>query len=167
MTEIYKDIPGYEKSYQVSNLGNVRSLDRLNSIGAKIKGKPMIARWHNKGYKQVDLSKDGKANTFKVHVLVLLTLVGKRPEGLIIHHKNEDKTDNRLENLEYQTQRYNVSVSIKNSSSQYTGVCWSKQAKKWKAMIKIDGKKKHLGYFTDELEAAKSYQEALKKLNKK
>ena len=71
------------------------------------------------------------------------------------------KHSKTVENLQYITQRLNSSKDKKNTSSIYTGVSWSKEKKKWKSCIRINGKSKHLGYFTDELEASNAYQKAI------
>ena len=90
----------------------------------------------------------------------ILCLVGNNNK-LIVDHINNDKLDNTVENLQYITQRLNSSKDKKNTSSIYTGVSWNKEKKKWKSCIRINGKSKHLGYFTDELEASNTYQKAI------
>ena len=57
-----------------------------------------------------------------------------------------------------------IKVKKPNFSSEYRGVCWSKQSNKWHSQIKINGKRKHLGYFNCEIEAAKTYENELEKL---
>lgn len=93
--EVWKEIKGFE-AYQVSNLGNVRSC-RILAQGIQ-----------SKGYPNVSLCTNGKRKTINVHRLVAVTFIPD-PEGLnIVNHKNEDKTDNRVENLEWCTQQENV-----------------------------------------------------------
>ena len=158
--EIWKSIPGY-KDYEVSNLGNVRSLKR---------GKELVLKLGlSSGYPIVGLSKDGKIKSHKVHQLVAQAFLGHTPNGMetIIDHRNGIKTDNRLENLRLVTPRENVTFGTlkRNTSSKYTGVSWHKHNKKWKADIGINGKLKHLGYFTSEEDAGRAYQEKLNELN--
>ena len=74
---------------------------------------------------------------------------------------NKSKT-NKVENLEIVTQRENANKKHIKSSSKYIGVSWKKRDKKWVSSIRINGKKKYLGSFTDELEAHNAYQKALK-----
>ena len=115
MEEIWKDVQGFEGRYQVSNMGRVRSLDRW-SLDARphfIKGmmlKPSLNK--GKGYVRVSLS-DGHRNYkhYEVHRLVALHFVLGYKEGLVVNHKNEVKTDNRSENLEWCTYQYNLNYS--------------------------------------------------------
>lgn len=103
MIEIWKDIDGYEGLYQVSNVGNVRSLNwrRLGLI------RNLYLKSHNKGYLQVELHKGSERKTFTVHRLVAMHFVDGYEEGKIVNHKNEIRTDNRAENLEWCSHREN------------------------------------------------------------
>lgn len=109
MQEIWKDIVGYEGLYQVSNLGNVKSLDRIDTYkNRKIKGKIIRPYKHSMGYLQVCLSIKGSRKHYFIHRLVYETFYGKIPEGLVINHIDEDKTNNYLDNLEAITQKENI-----------------------------------------------------------
>lgn len=117
MEEIWKDIKGFEGRYQVSNMGRVRSLERLNTDkrGRIHHVKGMILKDSlntKKGYYRVSLS-DGHRNYthYEVHRLVALHFVPGYKEGLVVNHKNEIKTDNRAENLEWCTYQYNLNYS--------------------------------------------------------
>lgn len=98
--EEWRDIPGYEGYYKVSNLGQVMS--RWRGVGRwsllKIKTKP-------NGYKFVCFSQKYKAKYYHVHRLVMLAFVGE--SGLHVNHKDGNKENNRLENLEYVTRTEN------------------------------------------------------------
>ena len=159
MKEVYKDIEGYE-GYQVSNMGNVKSF----------KGKKeriLKAGLSSVGYLIVGLSKNGKAKTFQIHQLVCIAFLNHVPngsKGLVADHRNNNPLDNRLDNLQLITHRLNSSKDQNNCSSKYTGVCWDEARNKWRSSIMINGKIKHLGYFTNELDASKCYQNALKNL---
>lgn len=116
--EIWKDIPEYEELYQVSNLGRVRSLDRIvtRKDGRKqlCKGKllsPCKLRW---GYLGVNLSKNNKGLTKKVHRLVAKTFLNNSFNLLDVNHIDEDKTNNRLNNLEWCSREYNVNYGTRN-----------------------------------------------------
>ena len=157
--EIWKDVVGYEGDYQVSNLGNVRSL----KFGKERVLKPGK---NTHGYLYVILYKDGKIKKFHVHQLVSITFLSHVPNGMssVIDHIDSNPLNNRLENLRVVSHRENTTFGTlkRDTSSKYTGVYWNKNAKKWKAQIKINGKQKHLGYFNSELEAAEAYKNALK-----
>lgn len=115
MEEVWKDIKGFEGRYQVSNLWRVRGLDRW-SLGDKpqfIKGKILKDSLNTyRGYYRVSLS-DGhrRYKHYEVHRLVALHFVKGYKPGLVVNHKNEIKTDNRAENLEWCTQGYNLAYS--------------------------------------------------------
>lgn len=111
MEEIWKDIPGYEDWYQVSNLGNVRSVDRyVNSRWGKIyrKGRPLSPNKVDTGYMHIMLCKNQTNKTFRLHRLVWESFNGKIPDGMQINHIDEDKTNNRLDNLNLMTPKENV-----------------------------------------------------------
>lgn len=100
MKEIWKDIPGYEGLYQVSNLGNVRSL-RFETP------KLLRQRTDADGYKILDFCVYGIQKTLKVHRLVAMAFLpnpNKLPE---VNHKDENKANNRVPNLEWCTKLYN------------------------------------------------------------
>lgn len=110
--EIWKDIRGYENLYQASNWGRIRSLDRMvkgcyGGLQLK-KGKIMKQETHRSGYKRIALKKDGKYKHYLVHRLVYETFNRPIPEGLQVNHINENKTDNRLENLNLMTPKENI-----------------------------------------------------------
>lgn len=172
MQEIWKDIPNYEGIYQVSNFGNVKSLSRLMNKGKAIfvsKEKIMSKHINKDGYYCVTLKKDKKSRTNKNHQLVAIAFLNHTPDGtlkLVVDHINDNRLDNRLENLQIITQRENVFKTQGKYSSKYKGVNWYKKYNKWRASININGKSKHLGYFTNEYDAHVAYQKALDEIKK-
>lgn len=93
--EIWKPVSGYEGLYEVSNYGNVKSVN-FNRTGKENLLKQHILK---DGYVQVEFRKDRKRKCFKIHRLVWTAFNGQIPEDMQVNHINEDKTDNRLSNL--------------------------------------------------------------------
>ena len=100
------------------------------------------------------------------HKLVWLYHYGVWPKEL--DHINRIRDDNRIENLREVTRQQNNfnKCSYKNSSSKYKGVSWYKNNSKWKAQYVINSKTFHIGYFDDELEAAKAYDNTVREVQK-
>ena len=163
--EIFKDIPNYEGTYQVSNLGNVKSLGNEKTRKEKI----LKPRNNGNGYYTIRLCKESKCKNITVHALVAMAFLNHVPDGhkIEVDHKNDITTDNRLENLQLLTgadHRMKTSKN-RNPSRQYTGVCWHKVTKKWMAQIQIEGKNKYLGLYETEIEAHLAYQKVLEMYN--
>lgn len=97
--ETYKDIKGYEGLYQVSNLGNVKSLRR------NIIKKPSI---NSRGYISINLSVNKVIKSMTIHRLVALHFISNPENKREVNHKNGIKTDNKVENLEWTTSSENV-----------------------------------------------------------
>ena len=95
-------------------------------------------------------------------------IIGKPSKGLMVDHINGCGTDNRKNNLRFVTNRQN-GQNNKNckKSSQYPGVNWDKERKKWYSCIGINGKTKSLGRFTNEKEAFEAYKQAVNDLGEK
>lgn len=110
--EIWKDIEGYEGLYQVSSEGNVKSLERevIYKDGRKktLKEKILHNFISDLGYFHVMLSKNGISKRYKVHRLVAKAFIPNPNNLPIINHKDENKTNNKVENLEWCTQYYNI-----------------------------------------------------------
>lgn len=106
MQEIWKPVVGYEGHYEVSDLGQVRSLDRLDARGWRISGRILRPATDSKGYLQIGLWLDGQ-KSFKVQRLVLAAFVGPCPDGREAAHGNGVRIDNRLVNLRWATQEEN------------------------------------------------------------
>lgn len=166
--EIWKDIPNYEGLYQVSNLGNVKSLPKEWIAGSRSlrshNGKILKTVIDKKGYCAITISVNSLKKTYKVHQLVAMAFLNHKPCGmkLVVDHINDIKTDNRLINLMLVTNRENSYKTQKNYSSKYKGVYWHKKANKWMSYIYIDGKREYLGLYNDENEASLVYLKRLK-----
>ena len=108
MQEIWKDIPGYEGHYQASNFGKIRSFKR-NKVRILKSCRDVL--W---GYYRVTLCLNSVRKIARVHRLVWSAFNGPIPEGLEINHKDEDKANNALLNLELVTPSQNVNYGTRN-----------------------------------------------------
>ena len=101
--EIWKDIPGYEGYYQASNKGNIKSLKfQCNLTGKKYPREKILKqktdKWKNK---RVELWKNGEHKTWLVHRLIGITFLGIPKEKLTINHKDGNRLNNSIDNLEW------------------------------------------------------------------
>lgn len=114
MKEVWKDIAGYEGLYQVSNKGNVRSLD--HAVGNRFySGRSVKQRLDSYGYLIVTFFKKGTRKDYKVHRLVATTFISNPNNYPTVNHKNEIKTCNEVWNLEWMTVRDNNNYGSRNS----------------------------------------------------
>lgn len=107
--ELWKDIKGYEGQYQVSNMGNVRSLDRISPCGRVLRGANRRQHINKRtGYCYVNLCKNAIAKNVLVHRLVAEAFVDNPECKTTVNHINENKQDNRADNLEWMTLNENL-----------------------------------------------------------
>lgn len=109
--ENWKPVPGFEGWYEVSDHGNIRSLDRIvpykDGRKRRYRGKMLTPRANADGYLQVQLSVTDKPKTVKVHRVVAEAFI-QNPHGLPeVNHKDENKTNNAASNLEWCSHKYN------------------------------------------------------------
>lgn len=112
-------IPGYEKYYEVSNLGNVRSSERVIQASNRLlhyKTRPLRVNEDSRGYLQVCLCDHGRRTTVLVHRLVAMSFLGYPPEGTEVCHNNGDRQDNRVENLRWDTRSSNTIDKLKHGT---------------------------------------------------
>lgn len=108
MAERWRPIAGYEDSYEVSDLGSVRSLDRVDSNGHQWSGRTLkLSPVSARGYRKISLYRDGRPSQKLVHRLVLEAFVGPCPEGMEGCHNDGDTTNNVLANLRWDTHSAN------------------------------------------------------------
>jgi hypothetical protein len=151
--EIWKDVPGYEGLYQVSDLGQVKSLNYN-----KIKKEKILKQSTSGIYSHIILHKKSKKKTQKVHQLVAIAFLNHVPCGLKmqVNHKDKNTKNNKLWNLEILNIEEHTKHTHPNKSSQYTGVTFIKKTSKWMAQPIIYGKRKNLGLFSTEIEAVEA-----------
>lgn len=148
--EIWADIKGYEGLYQVSTYGRVRSINYRHSGCTKF-----LKQIKNKfGYFRVMLYKDGvKRRLFYVHCLVAEAFIPNWFDDCDVNHRDEDKTNNHISNLEYCDRKYNVNYGTRNRriSTKLTNGKMSKQVlqytkdgdfvKEWSSVHEINRQK--------------------------
>jgi hypothetical protein len=158
--EIWKDVPNYEGHYKVSNYGRLKTLKRN-------KERLMSPAIGGTNYLQVLLYKNSIRTNFKLHQIVAMAFLGHIPKGhnLVVDHIDNNKLNNRLENLQIISNRENISKDKKGYTSQYVGVSWDKRQKKWSSNITLNRIIKRIGFFKDEFEAHLAYQKALNEIN--
>lgn len=109
MQEIWKDIKDFEEMYQVSNLGRVRSVDRFDNMGRLRKGNIKTIRDNGHGYFSVQMYRDNKSNVRYVHRLVAQTFLDNPDNKPEVHHIDSDRSNNKLDNLQWVTSKENNS----------------------------------------------------------
>lgn len=168
MQELWKPVPGYEGIYEVSNLGSIKSLERkvmfkcgkrFYTQNESIK-KPTL---DENGYLYVNLYRDSKKKSFKLHQIVAMAFLDHKPSGVnvVVDHIDNNRLNNHLSNLQVITQREN---STKDKGKVCTGAYKYTNYDGYFSSIRINGKSVYLGSFKTEYEAAKAYQNKLKEI---
>lgn len=117
--EIWKPIKGFEGIYEISNLGNLRSCDRMvkhyiEGFTRKYKGQSKKSRLGKDGYLRCTLKNDGKIYHCRLHRLVAEAFIDKNDSFEVVNHINGNKIDNRVANLEWCTISENTIHAVKN-----------------------------------------------------
>ena len=144
--EVFRSIDGYE-SYAVSSFGRVKNV---------ITGIILKTRPHSQGYLIVDLRENAIRKTHLLHRLVCCAFINNSNNKQFVDHIDNNRTNNHIGNLRFATNKenqQNSKLSSRNTST-VKGVYFEKSHKKWRAQIRIDGIKIHIGYY-DDLEDAK------------
>ena len=117
---VRKPVRGYEGYYEVDQFGRVFGLERIIKVNDNgrnyekpIAGKQLKQSMHTKGYKTVSLTKDGKTKTLFVHRIVAEAFIPNVDNLPMVNHKDEDKTNNFVENLEWCTNDYNINYGTR------------------------------------------------------
>lgn len=114
MNEVWKDIEGYEGIYRVSNLGRVKSLDRLDGSGAFRKSRLLKLSLASVGYFRVNLCAKGKYESLYVHRLVAKAFIPNIDNKPSVNHIDGNKKNNSINNLEWVTPKENTTHAISN-----------------------------------------------------
>lgn len=173
--EVWKQIPSYEGYYEVSDMGNVRSIDRevvvrrsSGSYYLRKSGRLLRSCINSNGYVAVGLCKDSIVKQFRVHQLVAMAFLGHTICGhdRIVDHIDGNRMNNKLSNLRIISQRENCfNRDYKRKvTSKYTGVYFDKTKKRWVAQIRVNGVLRNLGRFREEIDAANAYLREANKL---
>jgi hypothetical protein len=164
--EVWLPIKGYEGYYEVSNLGNVKSLKRFRNgrNGSKIYMADRNLKFgiDYLGRKNVVLSLNNKTKNYRIHQLVAMAFLNHVPCGhkLVVDHIDNNPSNNNINNLQLISQRKNASKDKQVLKNKYTGV-YKRRNGKYRAIIHFNKKNLHLGTFESELDAHLSYQNKL------
>jgi hypothetical protein len=173
--EQWKDVNGFEGLYQVSNKGRVKSLDRIiknnGSYSGVITRKEIILKQttNRLGYKVITLNKDGVRFFKIVHRLVAESFIINKHNYKEVNHKDLDKANNTIENLEWCSRSQNINhyYNSKNTTSKFKGVSYQKDRDKWIAYIDFNKIRISLGRFDTEEQAYKKRELYIKELKNK
>ena len=148
--EIWKDIPEYEGLYQVSNLGNVRSLTFRNNIVTKKRKKPLLMKYSiRSGYYTVNLRNKNGRKSYQVHRLVAQSFIDNQDNKPFVNHKDFNRKNNIVSNLEWCTQKENVRWSIDNMkhSKKFKNKLNEQYIRKRNNKYELTLKKKYIGTY--------------------
>ena len=157
----WRNLPGADGMYQVSNYGDIKSYYGLE---------PKILKQQKgtDGRMGLQLKINGVRSNFNTHKLVAMCFLNHVPCGykLVINHIDFNYLNNHVSNLEEVTARVNANQKHIKSSSKYTGVHRRSEKGRWRSGIYFNGKTIHLGTFDTEIEASIVYEKKLKEINK-
>ncbi|WP_462399780.1 NUMOD4 domain-containing protein [Lacticaseibacillus pantheris] len=108
MIEEWKPVKQYEGTYEVSNLGRVRSVDRFDTNGHHLRSVVLKPHYNKKGYARVCLSVGNCSRYMQIHRLVALAFIPNPLNLPVVNHKDECPSNNNVTNLEWCTTEYNV-----------------------------------------------------------
>jgi hypothetical protein len=156
-SEVWKDVIGYDYQYQISNLGRFK---RVTAYTKRHTGFITRGVFDKFGYLRVNVVENKKAKTLKVHRIVTYHFLNNYSEDLSVNHKNFNKSDNRIENLEMMTYSENaldfiLKVKKEKSYSNILGVGYHSQLGKWTTRVNKNGKRVSLGTYSTKEEAEK------------
>ena len=162
--EEWKAVPGYEGLYEVSNKGNVRNVRRNK----------LLRLQKNQGYIKVWLYKNGIVTGLRVHRLVAQAFIPNPDNLLEVNHKDEDKTNNSVDNLEWCTRKYNVNYGTRNIRMRETaikngfcsGLSREEYMKEYNREYYKKNREKHREYYEKNKEKSREQSREYKKKNR-
>jgi hypothetical protein len=161
--EIYKNIPGYDGVYQVSNFGNVRSF-KNGRHGLKTTPKILKQSKDTQGYLKVMFSYNNKVINAKIHKLVAMAFLDHIPDGynMTVNHIDKNHLNNKLDNLELLPFKEHI---IKDRFGNGRGYSFIKNRNKWRAEITVNYKTIFLGEFINKQDAINLYNKAINNIH--
>lgn len=157
--EEWRDIKGYEGLYQVSNIGNVRSVTHTtvhrDGKVVRYEGKTLTPHNGDNGYKCVNLSKNGLVNLANVHRLVAETFLPKDDGKNVVNHKDGNKHNNTVENLEWVTCSENSKHAVRTGLLNMEPLIVAGSTARKKRIAQIDASGKTVKVFDSAVEAAR------------
>lgn len=160
LLENWRDVPGYDGLYQVSNFGRIKVLSQtVNAKNGSTRTTPeviMKVEINYNGYCSIRLVRDGKRMRHRVHLLVWDAFGDGKRDGkhVVVDHIDNDKTNCHISNLQLLTGRENV-IKSKKKGGCLVGAYYNGNT--WFSKIKIGDKYKYLGAFQTEIEAHQAY----------
>ena len=163
--EIWRPVVEFPNRYEVSNLGRVRSINK--KFFHKIKPQQPTT---TSNYLYVALSVNNKTVSRSVHRMVAKAFIPNPLNKEQVNHKDSNRHNNCVDNLEWVTRseniqhgrkfgsindKHSIGVKSKNASSQYHNVFWNEQLQRWQPSVKLNGKRLSQKCFKDEVECAK------------
>lgn len=171
MNKFWQPIKNYEGLYEISQSGEVRSLDRIvlkgkYQVPSKISGCVLKPSKNKAGYLSVNLSKEGIIKSFDVHYLMAETFMNHKRSGLeiVIDHIDNNKNNNRLSNLQLISHRYNNQKDKINKTG-FLGIKKT-NCNRYESKLRINTKMVHLGNFNTPEKASEIYLKACNNVDK-
>lgn len=146
MIEKWMPIFAYQGRYEISNMGEIKSI----TSGGKI----LKTAINTRGYSSIGFYHNGKTKTHRIHKLVAEAFIGPCIPGFCVNHLNGIRTDNRVENLEYVSMRENKCHGVIGKLGRVGAY---KYKGKWASAIKINRKREFLGAFNCQEDASRAY----------
>ena len=128
MIELWKELKGYREIYEISNYGKVRHKERDGARGYIVSSRELIPQINSSGYYRVSLNLTGKPKSYFVHRLVAELFLPTSDETLVVNHKDGNKLNNRVDNLEWVThsenQKHAFALGLKKPTVHYGEDSW-------------------------------------------